>query len=329
MKKVLITGAAGFVGRRFCKYFLDKKYQVTAIDNLRKFTGAIDPKKNWPLFNPYDYKNFKFFKNDCVEWFKKNRNKKFDYVLHLAAIVGGREMIENNPLAVAQDLTIDSKFWEWCLISKPKKALYFSSSACYPLNLQSKKYYRLLKEEDVNFKKNLGVPDYTYGWAKLTGEYLAKIAYEKHGIKSVCYRPFSGYGEDQDINYPFPNLCKNIILAEKKKIVNVWGDGKQMRDFIYIDDCVNAVVKSMDKINDGSPLNLSTGIFTSFIDFIKTGKKITGYKFNIKTKKSKPVGVFARAGSTDKQKKMGIKSKISLEEGIKKGLDYYQKVKNY
>ena len=219
MKRVLITGAAGFVGRHFCKYFLDKKFEVLGIDNLQKFTGAIDPKKKWPLYNPYDYKNFKFIKIDCVEWFKKNKNKKFDYVLHLAAIVGGREMIENNPLAVAQDLTIDSKFWEWCVIARPKKILYFSSSASYPLNLQTKKFYRLLKEEDLNFNTNLGVPDYTYGWSKLTGEFLAKIAFQKHGIKSVCYRPFSGYGEDQDINYPFPNLCKNLILSEKKKKV--------------------------------------------------------------------------------------------------------------
>ena len=325
MKRVLITGAAGFVGRHFCKYFLDKKFEVIAVDNIQKFTGAINPKKKWPLFNPYDYKNFKFIKMDCVEWFNKNKNRKFDYVLHLAAIVGGREMIENNPLAVAQDLTIDSKFWEWCVAAKPKKTLYFSSSASYPLALQTKKSYRLLKESDINFSNNLGVPDYTYGWSKLTGEFLANIAYQKHGIKSVCYRPFSGYGEDQDINYPFPNLCKNLILAEKKKIVQVWGDGKQMRDFIHIDDCVNGVIETMDKVNDASAINLSTGIYTSFIDFIKLGKKITGFQFDIKTKKSKPVGVYARAGSTYKQKKLGFKAEIKIEEGIERGLRFYQK----
>tara|TARA_A100001015_G_scaffold120577_1_gene133609 strand:+ start:1451 stop:2434 length:984 start_codon:yes stop_codon:yes gene_type:complete len=325
MKRVLITGGAGFVGRHFCKYFLDNKYEVVALDNIQKLTGAIHPKKKWPLFDPYDYKNFKFINIDCIEWFKKNKNKKFDYVLHLAAIVGGREMIENNPLAVAQDLTIDSKFWEWCVIARPKKILYFSSSASYPLNLQTKKFYRLLKEEDLNFNNNLGIPDYTYGWSKLTGEFLAKIAFQKHGIKSVCYRPFSGYGEDQDINYPFPNLCKNLILSEKKKIVQVWGDGKQMRDFIHIDDCVDGVIKTMDKINDSSAINLSTGIFTSFIDFIKLGKKITGFQFDIIRKKSKPVGVYARAGSITKQKKLGFQAQIKIEQGIKRGLEFYQK----
>tara|TARA_B100000989_G_scaffold125526_1_gene93050 strand:+ start:9420 stop:10403 length:984 start_codon:yes stop_codon:yes gene_type:complete len=325
MKKVLITGAAGFVGRHFCKFFLDKKFEVTAIDNLQKFTGAVDPKKSWPLFNPYDYKNFKFSKIDCSEWFKKNKKKKFDYVFHLAAIVGGREMIENNPLAVAQDLNIDSKFWEWCVAAKPKKTVYFSSSASYPLNLQSKKFYRLLKEGDLNFTKNLGIPDFTYGWSKLTGEYLANIAYQKHGIRSVCYRPFSGYGEDQDMNYPFPNLCKNILLSKKKGAVNVWGNGKQMRDFIHIDDCVDGVIKTMDKVNDASAVNLSTGIYTSFIDFLNSSKSIIGTNFKIIKKVSKPVGVFARAGNTDLQKKLGFKYKISLKEGIEKGLNYLSK----
>ena len=136
MSLAIITGSSGLVGSESVNFFCDKGFDVIGIDNLKKFTGAINPKKKWPLYDPYDYKNFKFVKMDCTKWFIQNRDKKFDYVLHLAAIVGGREMIENYPLAVAQDLTIDSKFWEWCVTSKPKKVLYFSSSASYPLNLQ-------------------------------------------------------------------------------------------------------------------------------------------------------------------------------------------------
>jgi len=98
-----------------------------------------------------------------------------------------------------------------------------------------------------------------------------------------------------------------------------------MRDFIHIDDCVNGVIETMDKVNDASAINLSTGIYTSFIDFIKLGKKITGFQFDIKTKKSKPVGVYARAGSTYKQKKLGFKAEIKIEEGIERGLRFYQK----
>ena len=104
----------------------------------------------------------------------------------------------------------------------------FSSSASYPISLQTKNSYRPLKEEDINLYKSIKLPDLTYGWAKLTCEYLAKIAFEKYNLKSVCYRPFSGYGEDQDLSYPFPSICKRVIENKNSKIINVWGAGYQM-----------------------------------------------------------------------------------------------------
>ena len=182
-KKILITGAAGFVGRRLVKVMLDKGYDVVCVDNIAPLTGAIDPDQGWPLYNPKDYKNFNFYNLDCRDWFEKNLNNKFDYVFHLAAMVGGREVIENNPLTVAEDLSIDSHFWKWCTQSNPEKVISFSSSACYPIELQSYEKNRLLKEDDISFNKNIGMPDMTYGWAKLTCEYLGQIAFEKYGIK--------------------------------------------------------------------------------------------------------------------------------------------------
>ena len=322
MKKILITGGAGFVGRRFVKFFLDRGDKVVCVDNIAKFTGGINPKK-WPLYNPYDYKNFNFYKQDCREWFKKNKDTEIDYSLHLAAMVGGRKIIEDEPMIVADDLSIDSSYWQWAVKSKPKKTLCFSSSASYPISLQRKNSYRLLKEEDINLYKSIKLPDLTYGWAKLTCEYLAKIAYEKYNLKSVCYRPFSGYGEDQDLSYPFPSICKRVIENKNSKIINVWGSGYQMRDFIHIDDCVNAVIKSMNKIHNGDPLNLSTGKYTNFISFAKKAANLIGSSPKVIGTSKTPEGVFARAGDIKKQKKFGIKHLITLEKGIKKSLDYF------
>ena len=81
-------------------------------------------------------KGFHFHKIDCRDWFLANQKTYFDYVLHLAAMVGGREMIENHPISVADDLSIDSFFWQWATKSKPNKIVCFSSSACYPVELQ-------------------------------------------------------------------------------------------------------------------------------------------------------------------------------------------------
>ena len=140
--------------------------------------------------------------------------------------------------------------------------------------------------------KDISAPDLTYGWSKLTSEYLANIAYQKHGIKSVCYRPFSGYGEDQDMNYPFPNICKRILQNKNKKVFKVWGSGNQMRDFIYIDDCIRAVIKTMDKISNGDALNLSNGKFISFKMFARKTAELSGYAPNV-VGTSKTEGVFA------------------------------------
>jgi len=326
IKSVLITGGAGFVGRHFAEFFLKKKYQVDVVDNIAKFTGGIDPNKYiWPLYNPLDFKNFKFENLDCREWFKQNQNKYYDYVFHLAAMVGGRELIENNPIAVSDDLAIDSSFWQWAVISKPKKVVCFSSSACYPIKFQKFNNYKLLSEEIINLKNDIGAPDLTYGWAKLTCEYLAKIAYEKYGIQSVIYRPFSGYGEDQDLNYPFPSICKRVLKNQNEKEIKVWGSGKQMRDFIHIDDCVNGVISTMDKIYNAEPLNLSTGKYTSFIEFVTMACDILGYNPNVIGSSLKPEGVFARGGDIKKQSAYGFKAKIDFKNGIELALNKFAK----
>ncbi len=323
MKKILITGGAGFVGRHFTRYFLDLGYEVHCVDNIAQFTGGIDPQTSWPLFNPLDYHNFNFHKQDCRIFFQNNKDNDYDYVFHLAAMVGGREMIDNNPLAVAEDLSIDSEYWKWAKEVKPGKTICFSSSAAYPIKLQTRDNFKLLKEDMIAFSNDIGMPDMTYGWAKLTHEYLAQIAYSKYGIKSVTYRPFSGYGNDQDLAYPFPSICQRVLKNIGANEITVWGTGDQMRDFIHIDDCIDGVIQTMDKIDDGSALNLSTGILTSFKEFASMAANTVGYSPSIIGTSNKPEGVFARGGDTSKQKLYNFESKISLQVGIERALKYF------
>jgi GDP-L-fucose synthase len=175
----------------------------------------------------------------------------------------------------------------------------------------------------ISFKDDIGMPDMSYGWAKLTCEYLAQLAYEKHGLKSICYRPFSGYGEDQDDAYPFPSICKRALAERGAEVLNVWGTGTQMRDFIHIEDCVDGVMTMIDKIDDGGAVNLSTGVFTSFIDFAKLAARIVGYCPQVKGLSDKPSGVHARGGDTTKQRQLGFRPKIDFRPGIERALKYY------
>ncbi len=229
--KILITGHKGFVGKYFVKKYID--HEIIGVD-LKDG-------------------------NDCRDFFKKNLDLKIDLVIHLAAIVGGRVTIENNPLAVADDLSIDSEFIQWCLKVKPTRVVYFSSSAAYPIKLQNFKDKYKLKESDINLS-DCSTPDMTYGWAKLTGEFCLQYL-EEAKIKVHIFRPFSGYGTDQDLNYPFPAY----IMRGKLKLdpFEIWGDGTQVRDFIHIQDIVDAVDTAINNDIIG-PVNLGSGIPTTF-----------------------------------------------------------------
>ena len=324
MRKILITGGAGFVGRRFCRRFLDAGDEVHCVDPIAADTGGIDPSGRWPLFAPNEFKSFHFYKQDCRDWFDAHSDSDFDYVVHLAAMVGGRAMIENRPLAVADDLAIDAEYWQWAERAKPAKTLCFSSSAAYPIKYQRQGDYRLLTEDMIGFEEDLGMPDMSYGWAKLTCEYLAKLAYEKHGLRSICYRPFSGYGEDQDDTYPFPSIVKRAMAHAGEPVLTVWGTGDQMRDFIHIEDCVDGAFATMDSIDDGDALNLSTGIYTSFKEFARMAAEVIGYSPTVVGMSDKPAGVFARGGDTTKQASLGFRAQTSFDEGIRRAVAFYR-----
>jgi nucleoside-diphosphate-sugar epimerase len=312
----LVTGGAGFVGRHLIETLLKRGDEVICVDSLERGTGAIDPESGWPSFEPRDFATFKFVREDCRDWFARNTQAKVDYAFHLAAVVGGRMMIEKQPLIVAVDLAIDALFWRWAEFARPTKIACFSSSAAYPIHLQRQNGYRLLKEDDISFTQSLGVPDLTYGWSKLTTEYLARIAFERHELRSVCFRPFSGYGPDQDLAYPFPSICKRALEQKGQPRLEVWGSGKQMRDFIHIRDCIDGIMTMVDRIDDGSAVNLSTGILTSFIELAEVAAASVGYKPEIVGTSTRPEGVFARGGDVSLQRKLGFSPSISLKQGV-------------
>ncbi len=325
--KVLILGGAGFVGRHYTEFFLKKNFKVHCVDNIAPLTGGIHPKK-WMVFKPLKNKNFYFEKRDCRSFFKDKIKKRYDLIINLAAIVGGREVIEYNPLAVAEDLEIDTSFWRWILKAKPLHVITYSSSAAYPISLQTRDNYRLLKESDISFQSGVfGMPDMSYGWAKLNNEYLSKLAFDKYNIKNTVFRPFSGYGYDQDLNYPFPSILKRAILHDEKKDFIVWGTGKQMRDFVHIKDIVKNSFLLSKKIKNGDAINLSTGKFTSFVELANLSLSLLGKK-NIKVigNSTKPEGVFARAGSFSLQKKYGAINKIRIKKGIKDSIKILKKI---
>ncbi|MEM1002392.1 MAG: NAD-dependent epimerase/dehydratase family protein, partial [Bacteroidota bacterium] len=242
--------------------------------------------------------------------------QKFSDVYHFAAIVGGRAMIDGDPIQVALDLSIDAEFFFWVSRHKPNRVLYPSSSAAYPVDLQTESNTIQLKESDIDFTR-MGQPDMTYGWTKLTGEFLAQITAKHYGVSITCIRPFSGYGEDQDYSYPTPAIARRAVFKEEP--FEVWGSGHQGRDFVHIDDVLDCIEVAMNKIHDGTAINIGQGILTSFRDLISIFTSFADYNPEIKPLLDKPVGVHSRyCDMTWVKENLGWEPKISIEEVMKR-----------
>ena len=336
MKNHLISGGCGFVGRNMVKRLNSTKNdRVIFVDNLSVGTDPdewLDVKLNRTVKNAKIYgdnEELIFIHADFIdvlrglindpEWMKNEYGinaVEFSDVFHFAAIVGGRAMIDGDPMKVALDLSIDAEFFYWITRHKPDRVLYPSSSAAYPVSKQTESGAIQLRESDIDFKQ-MGEPDMTYGWTKLTGEFLAKIAAEHYGVHIACIRPFSGYGEDQDYSYPIPAIARRAVFQESP--FEVWGTGHQGRDFVHIDDVIDCSLLALEKISDGSAINIGMGTLTTFRDIIKTFCDIAGYTTDVKCLLDKPVGVFSRYCNADLAKeKLGWEPKISLEDGLRR-----------
>lgn len=286
MKKVLITGNRGFIGTHLVRHYLDQKVSLHTVDIL----NGVDARD--------------FFRRD---------NTKFDIVWHMAGVIGGRKGIEGQPLSVAVDLSIDAEYYNWIARTKPEHAIYMSSSAAYPTKLQERGGMKWeLKESDINLA-NVHNPDYTYGWSKLTGEYLAQFVED---TKMHVFRPFSGYGTDQALDYPFPSFIHRA--KRRADPFEIWGDGQQTRDFIHVNDVVDCMLTAIEQDIQG-PINIGWGRPTSFNQLADMVTTIAGYTPEYHHIINNPVGVDYRVCDNAKMLEF-YEPKIALEQGIEMAL---------
>jgi nucleoside-diphosphate-sugar epimerase len=285
--RVLLSGHRGFVGRHLHAALNARGDDVTGVD-------LIDGR-------------------DALDLFRFDQ-RPYDLAIHCAAVVGGRASIDGSPLGVATNLALDSWYFRWLIRTGTPRAVYFSSSAAYPVELQQPGEIHRLAETDIDYERP-GRPDATYGLAKLTGEHLARYA-EAEGCRVHILRPFSGYGEDQDETYPFPAFIRRA--RERQDPFEIWGDGSSTRDWIHIDDLVGATLAAVDQDATG-PINLGWGRATSFDELAGLVTTVAGYRPELKHLDTAPQGVHHRV--CDPKRMLDVyQPRVSLEEGIARAL---------
>ena len=285
--QVLVTGSAGFVGR----------YMVDELEHRGAEVYTLDLK----------------VEGDMVQILPQI-DKRFDLVVHLAYHVGGRQAIDGSPMNLAANAQLDAALFDWALRTRQKRVLYFSSSAAYPVNYQNRKRPVLLKEDMIH-PGQAQEPDANYGWAKLTGERMAYAAIAS-GLQTFIVRPFSGFAEDQDLDYPFPSLAKRA--RERKNPFEIWGDAGQVRDWIHITDVVNGALAVVKQDVD-TPVNLCTGIGTSMAKLANMMCREIDHHPEIEVLKDMPMGVKYRVGDARLFESI-YTPRIDLEWAVKRAM---------
>lgn len=292
MKTALITGDRGFVGRHMVRALTDAGgWEVVGID--------LDPRND----------------TDALGYFRHGRYV-FDLVVHCAASGPNRVQIDNkSEMHFARNLQLDSAMFEWATRTTQRRVVYFSSSAVYPADLQDVPDFRLAEFDTTPGKYNNNPAD-DYGWTKLIGERLAQTARD-NGVPTTVVRPFSGYGEDQSLDFPFPAILQRAKAGE----VSVWGPPGQTRDWIHIDDITAGVLALVHNGVDG-PVNLCTGVATEMGELALMafrGFHPTGRTPAVHYDTSKPTGVFYRVGSP-LMLQQWYTPRVSIEGGIRRAI---------
>ena len=309
MKNYLVVGAGGFIAGHLVNRLLIEGCKVKTVD--------IKPLAFW--FQKNDMaQNFSLNMSDYANCERMTEN--VDYVLNLACNMGGIGFIENNKAECMLSVLINTHLLKACLKNKVKK-YFFSSSACvYNTNLQKDPNIKGLKEDDAY----PAMPEDGYGWEKLFSERMCKHFTEDFKLETKVARFHNIYGPfgtfDGGREKAPAALCRKIIEAKinNKKNIEVWGDGNQTRSFLYIDDCVDAILKLFHS-NFKDPINIGSEEKVSINQLIDIIENIANIRLARQYQLDKPKGVNGRSSNNDLIKKvLNWNYNYSLKVGIEK-----------
>lgn len=333
--KLLITGAAGFVGFHLSKALLEKNIEIVGLDNLNDYYDPQLKEDRLSILN--DYEGFNFYKIDLKD--KKPVDELFEFerpthVIHLAAQAGVRYSIENPYAYVDSNLTGFMNILEACRHFPVEHLMYASSSSVYGGN----------KIAPFSTNHNVDHPVSLYAATKKSNELMAHTYSHLYGIPTTGLRFFTVYGPYGRPDMAYFSFTKDILSGKSIKVFN---HGEMERDFTYIDDIVSGIEKLIEKAPEAKPdwdeshgdisesfapykiYNIGNNSPVKLMRFIKALESAIGMEAKKEYLEMQPGDVKRTyADMTDLEEDIKFKPDTSIEEGLEKFVSWYKQYYN-
>jgi GDP-L-fucose synthase len=304
-RSVMVTGGAGFLG----------SYVVEKLESL----GC--PRIFVPRSRDLDLRDRRVIRR-CLDQAHP------DLIIHLAAVVGGIGANRRSPGRFFYDnLIMGVELIDAARLGGVEKFVAIGTVCAYP------KFTPVpFREEDLwnGYPEETNAP---YGLAKKMLLVQSQSYREEYGFNSVFLLPVNLYGPrdhfDLEASHVIPALIRKCTEAVESgaREVTCWGDGSATREFLYVEDCANAILLAAERYNDPAPVNIGAGFEISIRELVQKIARLTGFTGSIQWDHSKPNGQARRRLETSRAELFfGFKATTSLDDGLKKTIEWYRHV---
>jgi UDP-glucuronate 4-epimerase len=312
--RVLVTGAAGFIGSTLAARLLAEGREVTAFDSLDPFYPVEMKRRN--LASLESSPGFSFVCADLRDPAALARTfaaGRYDGIVHLAALAGVRPSLERPAEYADVNVVGTARLFEACVAAGVERAVFASSSSVYGERADGEPF----RETDP-----VDHPISPYAATKRAGELIAHAAHHAHGLRIVCARIFTAYGPRQRPDLAVRAFAERVLRDDP---IPVFGDGKSLRDFTYVDDLVDGLVRALDSNLAFEILNLGAGRTVTVLEVVELLERALGRTARIEWLPRQTGDVsrtWADIGAA--RRALGYAPRTSLEEGIGRFVEWLE-----